>query len=117
MLVVACVTAAFNLIGCGYASYASAVPLDGVDRYGHSTQALSPAEAGYALLIYFPCLLASSFAVFGGVAMMRRKAYWLAIAGSVAVMLGGCTCVFAGPAVGIWALVVLMKPGVKEAFT
>ena len=78
---------------------------------------LTPRDAQIALLVYVPCLFASLLAVSGGVAMLRRKVYWLAVAGSVAVMLGGCMCAFAGPIVGIWSLVVLMKPDVKETFT
>jgi serine/threonine protein kinase len=116
LLVVAGVTAVFNLFACAYASYASAVPSEEVDRNGQPLRGFSSADAPLVLLIYVPCLLASAFAIFGGVAMLRRKAYWLAVAGSVAVMLGGCFCVFAGPAVGVWALVVLMRPGVKEMF-
>jgi hypothetical protein len=117
LLVVAGVTAAFNLFACVYASYAIAVPSDEVDRYGHPLRAFSSTDAQYALLIYALCLLASLFAIFGGIVMLKRKAYWLAVAGSITVMLGGCTCCLAGPTVGVWALIALMKPGVKETFT
>jgi presenilin-like A22 family membrane protease len=79
--------------------------------------AVNSSDSPLMLLLYLPTFLASSFAIAGGIAMLRRKAYWLAVAGSVAVILGACVCALAGPAVGVWALVVLMKPGVKETFT
>jgi tetratricopeptide (TPR) repeat protein len=133
LLAVAVLATVINLIACAYCSFAGSLVADNTPQsmrpgFGSnfnqieaaessSARPLDPKEARLALLLYVPCLLASSFAIFGGVAMLRRKAYWLAVVGAGAVLLGGCTCAMAGPIVGTWALIVLMKPGIKETFT
>ena len=127
LIVVASLGVLTSLCTCGYISIVSAGAMDerrpgpyaGADSAPLTPRdaSLTPRDAQIALLVYVPCLFASLLAVAGGVAMLRRKVYWLAVAGSVAVMLGSCMCAFAGPIVGIWSLVVLMKPDVKETFT
>ncbi len=135
LLAVAIVATVINLFTCAYLCFAGSLTSDGMPssqamrgdfgpnayQYGPavatSDRSINPKEALLALLLYVPCLLASGFAIFGGVAMLRRKAYWLATAGAAAVLLGGCTCAMAGPIVGTWALIMLLKPGVKETFT
>jgi hypothetical protein len=54
----------------------------------------------------------------GGIAMMRQKMYGIAITGTVLAMLniGNCCCVLGLP-FGIWALVMLCRPDVKDAFS
>jgi hypothetical protein len=62
--------------------------------------------------------LLSTVTFLGGIAMLRRQLYGLAIAGSIAAMLNliDCCCVFGLP-VGIWALIVLLRPEVKASFS
>jgi hypothetical protein len=53
----------------------------------------------------------------GGISIIRRKIYPLAMTGSIVGMVPcNCCCVLGLP-IGIWALVVLAKPEVKDAFT
>ena len=55
--------------------------------------------------------------ILGGVFMLRFKMWPLALGASILSMLnfGNCCCVFGIP-VGIWALVILLMPDVREAF-
>jgi hypothetical protein len=59
----------------------------------------------------------SAAAVWAGSNMLRVRNYWVAVAGAIAVMPGSCLCVVTGVPIGIWALVVLFKQGVREGFT
>lgn len=62
-------------------------------------------------------LIGSVFVLFGGLQMRKLKGRGLCIAASVVAMLpflSGCCCV--GIPIGIWALIVLSKPDVKQAF-
>ncbi|HVS69836.1 MAG TPA: hypothetical protein VHQ47_01120 [Phycisphaerae bacterium] len=54
--------------------------------------------------------------IFGGIKMKSLQNYNAALAGAVAAILPCTCCCIAGLAVGIWSLVVLMKPEVKAAF-
>lgn len=62
-------------------------------------------------------LLASILGIVGGVCMLRVRGYGLAMTAAIVTMVspGGCCCVI-GIAIGIWAMVVLMKPEVQSAF-
>lgn len=62
-------------------------------------------------------LIASSFVLYGGIQMKAMKKYGIAKAAAVVAMiplLGPC-CLLGIP-FGIWAIVALSKPGVREAF-
>jgi hypothetical protein len=63
-------------------------------------------------------MLLSGIIIFGGVKMKNMQSYGLAMAAAIIVMLP-CTvgwCCLLGLPIGIWALIVLMKPEVKAAF-
>jgi len=61
-------------------------------------------------LIYGGCLIA------GSICMLQRRAYALAMTATIVAMLPcNCCCVFGLP-FGIWGLVILNKPEVKDAF-
>jgi hypothetical protein len=60
--------------------------------------------------------LASAMAIWAGFNMSKLRSYWLSVAGSFAIMPGGCFCCLAGFPIGIWALVVLLKPEVSSSF-
>jgi hypothetical protein len=60
--------------------------------------------------------LASAVAIWSGYNMLKLRNYWLALAGSVALMPGSCMCCLLGLPSGIWSLVVLLNPEVKAAF-
>jgi hypothetical protein len=53
---------------------------------------------------------------FGGMKMRQLRGYGVAMAGAVLAMLPCTCCCIVGLPVGIWALIVLMKPEVKAAF-
>jgi hypothetical protein len=59
------------------------------------------------------------FVIFGAMQMKRLKNYPLALAGAAAAIIpffSSCCC-FLGIGLGIWAIVVLLKPDVKAAFS
>jgi hypothetical protein len=58
----------------------------------------------YALLFY------------GAYQMKTLKSYPLAMTGAIAAMLPCSCCCVIGLPIGIWAIVVLLKPAVKQAF-
>jgi hypothetical protein len=62
-------------------------------------------------------LLISVFTIFAGVQMQRLRNFWMPMTASILGILScfsGCCCV--SLPIGIWAIVVLMKPEVKAAF-
>jgi serine/threonine protein kinase len=67
------------------------------------------AVLGTLLVVAAPSVIAIS----GGVEMLKRRNYPWALAGAVAAIVG---CGFLGVAAGIWALVVLLRTEVREAF-
>lgn len=61
----------------------------------------------------------AAFVIYGAMQMMKLQSRTLAIVASILVMIPcftSCCCLIGIP-VGIWSLVVLMKPDVKAAFT
>ena len=67
-----------------------------------------------ARILFFS--LASAIAIWSGYNMLKLRNYWLALAGSVALMPGSCMCCLLGLPSGIWSIVVLVNPEVKSAF-
>jgi hypothetical protein len=62
-------------------------------------------------------LLTSVLIVYGGLRMKALQSYALAVTAAILAMLPcNCPCCCLGLPVGIWALVVLLKPEVKAAF-
>jgi len=61
-------------------------------------------------------LAVCAIVILGGVQMLRLKSYGLAVASSVLAMIPCFACCCVGLPAGIWALVVLFKPEVKQAF-
>lgn len=59
---------------------------------------------------------ASAIAVWSGYSMLKLRNYWLALAGSVALVPGSCMCCLLGIPSGVWSLVVLLDPDVRAAF-
>lgn len=61
----------------------------------------------------------SLLVVLGGMCMLARRVYWLSVLGSVLAVIPciSCTgCLGLGQGVGIWSLIVLMRPEVKALF-
>ncbi len=69
------------------------------------------------MLLYASFGAASLVSLLGAVCMLMQRGYPLAILGCIAVVWGGaCPCVLPGVLVGIWALVVLLNPAVRQCF-
>ncbi len=71
-----------------------------------------PGNVVFSLL----CIALSGFIIFGALKMRNLQSHGLAIGASVVAMIpcAGCCCL--GLPVGIWSLVLLMKPEVKSQF-
>lgn len=63
-------------------------------------------------------LLLSGLVMFGALQMRQVKAYGLSLTAAIITAFPMCTtcCCLFGMPIGIWAIVVLMKPEVKAAF-
>ena len=63
-------------------------------------------------------LAVSAVILTGAIQMVRQKSWGLALAGSILAMvnISGCCCILGLP-FGIWALVILVRPDVKSAFS
>jgi hypothetical protein len=65
--------------------------------------------------LVFGCV--SLVIILGAIQMLRRRMYGLAIASSILAMINlECLCCVLGLPVGIWSLVVLLKPQVRSVF-
>lgn len=70
-----------------------------------------------AWAIHLTFLAVNSVIVAGGSSMMSGRFYGLAMAASILAMVNiGACCCLPGLPVGIWSLIVLMRPEVKAAF-
>jgi hypothetical protein len=70
------------------------------------------------LVVVLPWLLINGLVFFGALKMKNLRSYGLAMTSAVLALIpccGPCGCL--GIPVGIWALVVLNKPEVKDSFT
>ncbi|MCZ2340309.1 MAG: hypothetical protein LC104_00760 [Bacteroidales bacterium] len=74
------------------------------------------AGAVFAIAMLLSFAVASAMAIWAGFNMIRLKSYWLSMAGSFAIMPGGCFCFLIGFPVGIWSLFVLLRPKVSSSF-
>jgi hypothetical protein len=62
-------------------------------------------------------MLVSGLILFGGLKMQKLENYGLAMAASIVAMIPCISpCCLVGLPIGIWAVVVLSKPEVKNAF-
>lgn len=68
------------------------------------------------IVMYLGFSAASAVALWAGYGMLRLRSYWLSVAGSFAVMPGACACCLAGFPIGVWSLMVLLKPEVSASF-
>lgn len=92
--------------------------LVGMGMSATKVQGMDLLSGAMGTLVTIVLVIVSLVAAFGGLQMTRLKSYPMAVTGAVLIMLpcsGYCCCIIGLP-VGIWALVVLMKPDVKAAF-
>lgn len=69
-----------------------------------------------AIFMLLSCAVAAVMAIWAGFNMLNLRSYWLSVAGSFAIMPGGCFCCLAGVPVGIWCLAVLLNRDISQAF-
>ncbi|MFO0927359.1 MAG: hypothetical protein U0736_10010 [Gemmataceae bacterium] len=69
-----------------------------------------------AIFMLLSCAVAAVMAIWAGFNMLNLRSYWLSVAGSFAIMPGGCFCCLVGVPVGIWCLAVLLNRDVSQAF-
>lgn len=62
-------------------------------------------------------LAACAFILWAALQMKALKGWQMSVAASIVAMIPCFTCYLIGIPIGIWALVILMKPDVKAAFT
>jgi hypothetical protein len=74
------------------------------------------ASAVMAIIMLLGFSVASVGATWAGYSMLNLRSYWLSVAGSIAVMPGACMCCMAGFPIGIWSLMVLLRPEVSASF-
>jgi hypothetical protein len=56
--------------------------------------------------------------VLGAIQMLRRRMYGVALMGAILPIINcGNNCCCLGLPLGIWALIILLRPEVKDAFT
>ena len=74
-------------------------------------------SGGFGITSNVLYLLVTGFVVYGSLEMKRLSQYGLAVAASVVAMVPCVSpCCIIGLPVGIWSLVTLTKPHIKEAF-
>ena len=72
------------------------------------------------IVIGITTLALSGIVIFGGIAMLKHTNYGLSIAAAISAIVGGVLSMLPGwvivAPIGIWALIVLRKPEVKQVF-
>lgn len=114
------VAAALGILICGFftAAYAFMDPEDMKRRLAEQGQGAEMAELSQQLgmaLFGVGCLL-SVVSLAGAIAMIRARSWGLAMTGAIVAMVNVCCCV-AGLPIGIWCLVILLRPESKSAFS
>ena len=71
----------------------------------------------FSIAFYFIAILVGAFIIYAALKMKELNRWGLCVAASILAMLP-CTnpCCIVGLPIGIWCLVILMRPEVKEAF-
>jgi len=105
VILFALLSLALNLLGVG---------LGAVGGGQNQGAAMMQGAAGVAGAIFGLCL--GVVILLGAMKMMKLQNYGMAMAASIIAMLTCSICCLMGLPVGIWSLVVLMKPEVKAAF-
>ena len=99
----------FNMLGVGIAAAASA-PKGGAGQPNLAANAVTGIGSAIFGLCYW------SLVVVGAVKMKNLSSYGLAMTACIVAMLPCSACCILGLPFGIWGIVMLNKPEVKEAF-
>lgn len=87
---------------------------------GGSSAAFGALSSGITVVLSIMGLGVNGFIIYGAMQMKGLKNYTVAIAAAIAAVIpcfSPCPCCFVGIAAGIWAIIVLVKPEVKAAFS
>ena len=105
-IVLAAVSLIMNLAGVGM----------GAAGTGDQAQ-LQMLSGGFGVVVAILSMIGSVVVLLGSLKMMKLESYGFAMAAAIIAMLPGISgCCILGLPAGIWALVVLLKPEVKDAF-
>ena len=86
-----------------------------VERFVQMTKGMTSGPTG--ILSNMVGLLLAGLVLFGALKMRKLENYGLVMAATIVAMLPcNCPCCCLGMPIGIWSLVILMKPEVKAAF-
>jgi hypothetical protein len=97
-----------QILGVGFGALGSSADAEGVARM---------MSGGLGIVAGLVGLAVAGFVVFAGMQMMKGSQYNLCMAGAIVAMIpcfSPCCCIRLP--IGIWALVILMKPEIKAAF-
>jgi hypothetical protein len=111
-IVLALVSLLSNLMGAGMAGIEEIGGMDEAGRY------LTYMTGGVGILFALIQLGVSGFVIWAALQMKELRNWTMAVTASILAMIpciGPCCLI--GIPIGIWSLVVLMKPEVKAAFT
>ena len=99
-----------NIAGVGMSG------LSGMGGSAATDQYMSMMSGGVGIVVSLLGLALYGFVVWGALQMKQLRNWNMAMGASIAAMLPcGCCCIIGLP-IGIWSLIVLMKPEVKSAF-
>jgi hypothetical protein len=101
-----------NILGTGM----SAMP--GMDVGGDAAgRYMSMMSGGVGIVAALIGLGIYGFVIWGAMQMKQLRAWNMSMAASIGAMLPCSCCCVIGLPIGIWALIVLLKPEIKSAFT
>ena len=99
-----------NIAGVGMSG------LSGMGGSAATDQYMSMMSGGVGIVVSLLGLALYGFVLWGALQMKQLRNWNIAMGASIAAMLPcGCCCIIGLP-IGIWSLIVLMKPEVKSAF-
>jgi hypothetical protein len=89
----------------------------GLDWLVQMIESMNTLQGPVGLVISLVQLAAAGVIIFGGLRMMNLRSYGLSLAAAILAiipLLSNCYCV--GIPLGVWAVIVLMDPNVKQSF-
>jgi len=104
-----------NLLGMGMAGMGDMSELEGME----GAEWMAPLMSGtIGIISAFIGIAIAILIIFGALQMKKMRSWGLALTASIVAMIPCLSpCCLLGLPIGIWALVVLLKPEVKAAFT
>jgi hypothetical protein len=106
-----CVSLLMNVLGTGMSS------LPGMGEGSQQARYMSMMTGGLGILFGIIGLAVAGFIIFSSRKMQRLEGWTTAVVASVVAMIPCISpCCLVGLPIGIWSLIVLMKPEVKGAF-